>query len=373
MVKFGTSGLRGLSVDLTPAVVFGHVDAFLRAVPSEGAVLIGQDLRESSPRIAASVAAACAARGRTPIDCGVLPTPALALASQRRALAAVMVTGSHIPADRNGLKFYSPAGEITKADEAAILAALSGIVPPAAAVEMDPDPSVQQAFLDRYAEFYAGQPLAGLRVGVYQHSSVARDLLPELLEAAGARAVAFERSDSFVPIDTEALDDETRALLADWTRREHLDAIVSTDGDADRPMLVDSEGHVVPGDVIGPLVAASLGVDVVVTPVSSNTIVERSNFFGQVLRCRIGSPYVIGEMERVTGAGRIAGYEANGGFFLGSEVTRDGAALAPLMTRDFALPLPFLSRVSPAKQQLSNRSMNSCHKRTSEADSVLCP
>ena len=125
MVKFGTSGLRGLAVDLTHEVVFSHVDAFLRAVPSEGDVLIGQDLRASSPRITASVAAACVARGRTPIDCGVLPTPALALASQNRGLAAVMVTGSHIPADRNGLKFYSPAGEITKADEAAILGALS--------------------------------------------------------------------------------------------------------------------------------------------------------------------------------------------------------------------------------------------------------
>lgn len=346
MVKFGTSGLRGLAVDLTHEVVFSHVDAFLRAVPSEGEVLIGQDLRASSPRITASVAAACVARGRTPVDCGVLPTPALALASQNRGLAAVMVTGSHIPADRNGLKFYSPAGEITKADEAAILGALSDTVPPLAKVDMVSDPSVQQAFQQRYADFYAGQPLKGLRIGVYQHSSVARDLLPGLLEAAGAGAVAFERSDSFIPIDTEALDADTRAMLADWTRREGLDAIVSTDGDADRPMLVDSEGNVVPGDVIGPLVAASLGVDVVVTPVSSNTVVELCDRFAQVLRCRIGSPYVIGEMERVADGRGIAGYEANGGFFLGSAVTRDGATLPPLMTRDFALPLLELLRLA---------------------------
>lgn len=55
------------------------------------------------------------------VDCGLLPTPALALAAAGEA--AVMVTGSHIPADRNGLKFYLPAGEISKAEEVAISAA----------------------------------------------------------------------------------------------------------------------------------------------------------------------------------------------------------------------------------------------------------
>jgi phosphomannomutase len=52
-----------------------------------------------------------------------LPTPALALAAMTESASAIMVTGSHIPDDRNGLKFYTLAGEITKADEAGILAA----------------------------------------------------------------------------------------------------------------------------------------------------------------------------------------------------------------------------------------------------------
>lgn len=351
MVKFGTSGLRGLAEDLTHDVVCRHVDAFLQAVPSRGDVLIGQDLRDSSPRIAGSVAAACMAHGRTPVDCGTLPTPALALASLTRGLAAIMVTGSHIPADRNGLKFYSPKGEITKTDEAAIVDALSDTTPFHDAPAMQHDPSALDAFLERYAAFYADRPLAGMRIGVYQHSSVARDLLPRLLSAAGAEAVAFGRTETFVPIDTEALDAETRAMLSDWTRKERLDAIVSTDGDADRPMLVDDEGRVVPGDVIGPLVAEALGIRVVVTPVSSNTIVERGGAFERVVRCRIGSPYVIDAMEAATGAEGIAGYEANGGFFLGSPVERAGVTLSPLMTRDFALPLLELLRRARASGQ----------------------
>ncbi|TIW84509.1 MAG: phosphomannomutase, partial [Mesorhizobium sp.] len=64
---------------------------------------------------------AIAQRGFTPLDCGHLPTPALALEAARIRRPAIMVTGSHIPDDRNGLKFYRAEGEIDKADEAGII------------------------------------------------------------------------------------------------------------------------------------------------------------------------------------------------------------------------------------------------------------
>ena len=118
--KFGTSGLRGLVSELTPDLVRAHVRAFLAACPSGGALWVGRDLRPSSPAIAAEVIAAARAAGLPVRDAGAVPTPALALASLAAGEAAVMVTGSHIPADRNGLKFYTPAGELTKAGEAAI-------------------------------------------------------------------------------------------------------------------------------------------------------------------------------------------------------------------------------------------------------------
>ncbi len=55
--------------------------------------------------------------GLVPVDCGFIPTPALALYAMSRKRASLMVTGSHIPADRNGIKFYRPDGEIDKNDE----------------------------------------------------------------------------------------------------------------------------------------------------------------------------------------------------------------------------------------------------------------
>ena len=129
--KFGTSGLRGLVVELTPDLVADHIHAFLAACPTGTGLWVGRDLRPSSPDLAAVVLQAARAAGLTTVDCGAVPTPALALAAMNAGAAAVMVSGSHIPADRNGLKFYLPGGEITKADEAAILAALGSPVAPA--------------------------------------------------------------------------------------------------------------------------------------------------------------------------------------------------------------------------------------------------
>ena len=146
---------------------------------------------------------------------------------------------------------------------------------------------------------------------------------------------------TFVAVDTEAIDAGVRDQLRDWAVKHAVDAIVSTDGDADRPLVTDARGEVIPGDVIGPLVAQSLGAGVVVTTVSANTIVERLGMFSQVHRTRIGSPYVIEKMLEFLeeGRDRVVGYEPNGGFLLGTEIAREGRVLRPLMTRDAVLPI----------------------------------
>ena len=86
-----------------------------------GKSYVGRDLRSTSPDIARLCHAAVADAGLVPVDCGALPTPALSLYAMERAAPAIMVTGSHIPEDRNGLKFYIADGEIDKQDEQDIL------------------------------------------------------------------------------------------------------------------------------------------------------------------------------------------------------------------------------------------------------------
>lgn len=331
--KFGTSGLRGLVVELTADLVADHVRAFAETCPVGTGLFVGRDLRPSSPDIADMVIAAGRAAGLHMTDCGDVPTPALALAAMNAGAGAVMITGSHIPADRNGLKFYTPLGEITKAHETAILGALGKD-----RVDLDGPAPVQNTtagaeYVVRFVDAY-GAALAGMTIGVYAHSAVGRDLLGDVLTGLGAKVVDLGRSATFIPVDTEAVAPDVRAQLKGWAG-QGIDAIVSTDGDGDRPLVTDATGTVIVGDVLGQITGAALGADIAVTPVSSNTGAEQC--FARVIRTRIGSPYVIAGMEAAPG--RVVGYEANGGFLLGFAANGPAGPLPPLMTRDAVLPI----------------------------------
>jgi len=363
-LKFGTSGLRGLVTELVGLPAYSHVRAFCAMIGEEGAagsggeVLIGRDLRWSSPLIAEQCARAIADAGLVPVDCGAIPTPALALAAAQIGAPAIMVTGSHIPDDRNGLKFYRRQGEIDKADETRILAwhaklALS-VVPDEPAATRAHD--ALAGYRARYLEFFGPNALQGLTVGVYQHSSVGRDVICDLLAALGASPVAHGRAEHFIPVDTEALRPEDVALATEWASNQRLDGIVSTDGDADRPLVADETGHFLRGDLVGALTAAFLGADTIVTPVTSNSALERLGLFRQVVRTRVGSPYVIAGMAEAAAEGAllVVGFEANGGVLLGSDVNRDGHKLAALPTRDAVLPiLATLASAARAEKPLS--------------------
>ena len=334
-LKFGTSGLRGLATDLIGEESRRYAAAFLRYLRGRGPVervLVGRDLRASSPDIARSVIEALDIEV---IDCGEVPTPALALEAMRRGAPAIMVTGSHIPADRNGLKFYRADGEIDKADEAGILAALAdaAVANAKSLLELEALPR----YLARYASLLPAGALEGKRIGVWQHSSVARDLFVDALKMFGADVVALGRSDVFVPVDTEAVGAETAAQLAAWIRDHKLDAVISTDGDADRPLIVDETGALVRGDIIGILTAKFLGADAVVTPVTSNSSIEGMGAFRQVVRTKVGSPFVIAGMAEATG--RVVGFEANGGVLLGSDMSINDTTITTLPTRDALLPI----------------------------------
>lgn len=361
-VAFGTSGVRALVSDLNAEVVYAYVYAFIkrmRAIHSinDGTVVaVGMDLRPSSPAIAAAVCGALQANGFRVDFLGPLPTPALALHCLSGHLPGVMITGSHIPFDRNGIKFYAPDGEILKADEQAILAcpipaqALAGAVtvPPLPA----PDPAATAAYAHRYVGHFGAGKLNGLRVGLYEHSAVGRDLTKSVLAQLGAEVVSLGRSDDFVPVDTEAVGEDDLAQARAWCETHRLDAVVSTDGDGDRPLVFDETGEFVRGDLLGLLCARDLGIDTLAVPVSCNTAIEQSGAFRQVVRTAIGSPMVIAAMNELSGqhARAVAGFEANGGFLLGAAV----AGLAALPTRDALLPmLSLLAAVATQRRSIS--------------------
>jgi phosphomannomutase len=366
-LKFGTSGLRGLSSDLNGPAAAIYATAFARYLLSSGQanpgdpILLGRDFRASSPDISAICAGALNRAGLTVLDCGTVPTPALALYGLDIGAGALMITGSHIPADRNGIKFYRPDGEISKIDEEAIGAEASALMNQSSPLDATPGTAAdhsQQAealFLARNTAILPTGALAGLKVGVYQHSTVARDMFVEVLTHYGADVVPLGRSADFIPVDTEAVSPVTIDLLKAWALEHQLDAIVSADGDGDRPLVSDETGLPLRGDLLGLIAAQFAGATVAVTPVTSNSGLEGQSGLS-ILRTRVGSPFVIaGMLDAVRGGETgVAGFEANGGTLTATGFIINGTALRALPTRDSFLPvLAVLSRAARNGEPLS--------------------
>jgi phosphomannomutase len=382
-LAFGTSGLRGLVDDITDLEAYVNVKGALRYlarigdVRADASVVLAGDLRPSTDRIMRACAQAIVDSGCRVENAGTIPTPALILHAVSTGRAAVMVSGSHIPFDRNGIKLSKSAGEILKSDEKGITADVEGVraeeYPRSAessafsgsgAFKRSPelpsvDPAAEERYVRRYRASFAPGGLSGLRVLVYQHSAVGRDILARILRELGAEVVTAGRTETFVPIDTENVTDEMldrlEALVVANAGGRPIHAVVSTDGDSDRPLMAavapspeaDARGrHVrfLPGDLLGLVVAEYLQADAVALPISANDAVERRMKERGVLlrKTRIGSPYVVAaldELRRAGGHTRIAGWEANGGFLLGSDVAWAAEPMGALPTRDAVLPI----------------------------------
>ena len=350
-VKFGTSGARGLAADMSDEVCYAYTRAFLQYLMSTGemvsgtTVAIAGDYRPSTPRIMAATAMAIEDAGCQVLNCGFIPTPAVTCYAMAQGCPSLMVTGSHIPDDRNGIKFNKPGGEILKQDERGICqqsvtipaekfdAQGRAVTPLQLAVQ---DDRAYQAYVQRYLDFFPANCLSGRRVAVYEHSSVARDVMAEIITGLGGEVIRLGRSETFIPVDTEAVRPEDIALAAQWAAEHGFDCIISADGDGDRPLVGDEHGEWLRGDVAGILCARYLNADSVATPVSSNSAVEKCGWFTRVARTRIGSPFVITAMNEAVdnGAPSVVGYEANGGFLIATNIEQNGKRLSALPTRD---------------------------------------
>ncbi|OKP01948.1 phosphomannomutase [Xenorhabdus eapokensis] len=352
-IAFGTSGARGLVIDFTPDVCSAFTHAFVSVMQKQydiSQIALAIDNRPSSPDMAMACATALRQIGIKPIYYGVVPTPALAYKSMQDGMPCIMITGSHIPFDRNGLKFYRPDGEISKEDEEAILSAEVIFEPLTEMIQLTVLSDAAEAYINRYLSLFSESLLAGKRIGIYEHSSAGRDLYALLFSSLGAEVISLERTDEFVPIDTEAVAEEDRIKAKNWSNEFNLDCIFSTDGDGDRPLLADEHGEWLRGDIVGLLCADALGIEALAIPVNCNSAVQSCGRFTNIALTKIGSPYVIAEFKSLSNQfKRIAGFEANGGFLLGSNINVAGRILATLPTRDALLPALMILSVSKDK------------------------
>jgi len=367
-VAFGTSGARGLVSAMTDEVCYTYTRGFLQYLEREreiqrgGRVAVAGDLRSSTPRIMRAVMKAIADHGSLPVNGGRVPTPAVALFGFAQKIPSIMVTGSHIPDDRNGIKFYRPKSELLKRDEPGMKEQVVELPPDfdaegatlASAQRIEPavQAEIERRYVQRYFDAFGEGALRGARIGLFEHSAVGRDVLYEVLSGLGAKVTRLGRSEAFIPVDTEAIRPEDVASAARWASEHEFDTIVSTDGDSDRPLVSDERGKWLRGDVAGIVTGKFLRATFVATPVSCNTAVEKSGAFQRVVRTRIGSPYVIEAMNgALGGTERVVGYEANGGFLTATDFTLAGP-LPALPTRD-ALLVPLAVLLSARAQNTS--------------------
>jgi len=371
-IQFGTSGARGLVTQFTANACAAFTYAFISGMKKEFTfkqVAIAIDNRPSSPAMAQACTKALEQLGIEAIYYGVVPTPALAYVAMQDNIPCIMVTGSHIPFDRNGLKFYRPDGEISKADEQAILNADAEFEAITDLAELVVNPKAGTAYIERYTSLFDSSLLAGKRVGIYEHSSAGRDLYADMFIALGAEVIALERSDEFVPIDTEAVSEADKLKAKNWSAQYNLDFIFSTDGDGDRPLVADENGDWLRGDVLGLLCANAMRIEALAVPVSCNTAIESCELFNHVRRTKIGSPYVIAEFEElVKSYDSVAGFEANGGFLLGSDVVVNNKLVKALPTRDAVLPALML--LAAASENNISVLVNTLPQRMTHSDRI---
>ena len=189
-------------------------------------------MRKGEGRLPRPSSQAISDAGMQAVNLGRIPTPALASFALSRNKGSIMVTGSHIPFERNGYKTYSSRGELLKQQEAPINEQVRQVrqrlyeqpweqslfnergMLKCGHQDLPPEHGeARAAYIERFTNFFAGSTLNGKRILVYQHSAVGRDLLVEILERLGAQVVTGGRSDTFVPIDTENIDAAQLAVI----------------------------------------------------------------------------------------------------------------------------------------------------------------
>ncbi len=369
-LSFGTSGLRDKVENMTDMECYINAKGFIKFLFEKGeittgnCIAVGGDLRAGTPRLIGAVVKAIESLGCRPIYCGKVPTPTLTYYGMEEGMPSMMVTGSHIPEDRNGIKFTKKAGEVLKTDEKDILRNVDVVrneeygissmeslfnetgmfKAPVQLIEPNMEKGANDLYIKRYLSVFPMDALKGKKIVLYEHSAVGRDITRIIFEGLGAQVIPVERSDKFISVDTEKVTDNVKQLFKNWAAEHEPFAILSTDGDSDRPLFADENGDVLPGDKLGALVSIFLSPDFAAIPVSANDAVVNalSKAGVKVAQTQIGSPYVIAAMNdelKKAHAGRVVSWECNGGFLLGSAWTFAGKELKKLPTRDAVLPL----------------------------------
>ena len=315
MALFGTDGVRGvanidltaeLAVDLAVAAahVLGEIGLFAGHRPK---AIVGQDSRASGDFLESAIISGLTSAGVDVYRVGVLPTPAVAyLVKESNADLGVMISASHNPMPDNGIKFFAKGGDkLADSLEAQIEARLGE--PWSRPTGLD----VGRIFTDegastRYVNYLLSTistDLAGLKVVVDCANGASSSVAPLAYKNAGALVTAISAAPTGWNINENCGSTHLENLIAE-VKKIGADLGVAHDGDADRCLLVASNGDVIDGDYILNILARSYFDDgklkkntVVGTVMSNLGFIKSMESAGiNVEKTAVGDRYVLEKM-----------------------------------------------------------------------------
>lgn len=256
---FGTDGIRGKvgEYPITPdfALKLGWAVGRVLAKEGIGNVLIGKDTRISGYMLESALEAGFASAGVAAAFTGPMPTPAIAYLTRTfRADAGVVISASHNPFYDNGIKFFSTEGKKLPDDvEALIEAELEKPLVCVASDKLGRASRITDA-AGRYIEFCKGSfdhelSLSGLKIVVDCANGATYHIAPNVLKELGAHVIKIGCNPNGMNINEKCGATDVDALI-EKVLEEKADLGFALDGDGDRIILVDHNGHKVDGDQI---------------------------------------------------------------------------------------------------------------------------
>jgi phosphoglucosamine mutase len=317
---FGTDGIRGEAgqFPLDPATV-SAIGASLAAHLAERTptpqIVIGRDTRESGESIERALIAGAIRAGAKCMSAGVITTPGVAFLTRKlQAAAGVVISASHNPYQDNGIKIFAPSGQ--KMDDSVERQIEADIFENKQPIAAEPDSAPRSSELEEelhedYLSFLAddigkGLALDGLTIVVDCANGASSAFAPVLFERLGARVSAINCSP-----DGRNINRDCGSLHIDSLREKvssaRADLGVAFDGDADRSLFIDNNGHFVDGDATLWALASHLQShgklkdNTVVATVMSNIGLElalRSAGI-RLIRTDVGDKYVLDELLKL--------------------------------------------------------------------------
>jgi len=339
---FKAYDIRGLvDGELSPDFAFAVGLAFARFLEIErepSTVIIGEDMRPSSPELADAFSAGVTSNGTNVIRIGLASTDLLYFAAGSKNLPGAMFTASHNPAAYNGIKLcLSGARPIGKETGLQTIENFvrNGMPLAMRPVGIETKEDLLQAYADHLHKLVSFKGNRPLKIVIDAGNGMAGFTAPAIFDRLGAEIIPlyFELDGNFPnheanPIDPANLRDLQKAVL-----ENKADIGLAFDGDADRCFLVDEKGETVDPSLLTSLIASRElakhpGATIIHSLISSRTVVEVINELGGVpVRSRVGHSYIKALMAET---GAIFGGEHSGHFYFKDFWRADSGALAAL-------------------------------------------